>query len=355
MESQATAMLPMNGGDGLHSYTHNSSFQKEGLKLVEFLLREAVFTNLDVEQLLSSSNSFNIADLGCSTGSNAISAVQIIIDSILLKQKVESSTPEFQVFFNDLTENDFNTLFESLPLNRKYFASAVPGSFHGRLFPKASLHFVHSSYALHWLSSIPKEVFDKKSPAYNRGRIYHSTAPSMVTEAYSAQFGRDVKLFFDARAQEIVCGGLMAFLILCSPDGVKTSEISHSIVVAALETSLIQLVKMGLINADKVDSFNLPGYHPKQEEVKASILENGCFTIERMEQLVRSSKKPIDFIPWVVATSRAIWEGMIKEHFGNEIIEELFDLFSKKVEQTLKETSGNRELFDLYVLVKRNK
>ncbi|CAA3032622.1 SAM dependent carboxyl methyltransferase, partial [Olea europaea subsp. europaea] len=36
------------------------------------------------------------------------------------------------------------------------FISCVPGSFYGRLFPKKSLHFVHSSSSLHWLSQCLK-------------------------------------------------------------------------------------------------------------------------------------------------------------------------------------------------------
>ncbi|KAL0409410.1 UNVERIFIED_CONTAM: Farnesoic acid carboxyl-O-methyltransferase, partial [Sesamum radiatum] len=49
------------------------------------------------------------------------------------------------VFFNDKVGNDFNTLFSSLPSERLYYATGVPGSFHGRLLPKASLHFAYSS------------------------------------------------------------------------------------------------------------------------------------------------------------------------------------------------------------------
>ena len=88
--------------------------------------------------------------------------------------------PEFQVFFNDHTSNDFNTLFTSLPPERPYFATGVPGSFHGRLFPNSSLDFVHSSYALQILSKVPKELLNKNSAAWNKGRVHYASAPDEV-------------------------------------------------------------------------------------------------------------------------------------------------------------------------------
>lgn len=83
--------------------------------------------------------------------------MQNIIDSVELKFQHECPAAiEFQVFFNDHSDNDFNTLFKSLPQSRSYYAAGVPGSFYSSLFPKSSLHFVHSSYTLHWLSKVPK-------------------------------------------------------------------------------------------------------------------------------------------------------------------------------------------------------
>jgi hypothetical protein len=71
---------------------------------------------------------------------------------------------------------------------------------------------------LHWLSKIPKELVDKTSPAWNKGRICFTNASNYVREAYSTQFGKDMESFLNARAQELVCGGLMALIILCLPE-----------------------------------------------------------------------------------------------------------------------------------------
>lgn len=73
---------------------------------------------------------------------------------------------EFEVALNDLFENDLNTIFKWLaPFYDKLkeekggkfvpcFISGVAGSFYGRLFRSKSLHFVHSSYCLHWTSRV---------------------------------------------------------------------------------------------------------------------------------------------------------------------------------------------------------
>ncbi|CAI9769174.1 unnamed protein product [Fraxinus pennsylvanica] len=149
----------MNEGDGHQSYAKNSSYQGGVTEAAKEIIKEEISQKLDIENLsLTSTNSIRIADFGCSSGPNTFNAMQIIVESI--KKKIETVShqmPEFQVFFNDRTSNDFNILFALLPSERQYYAAGVPGSFHGRVFPKDSLHFAYSSCALTWLSEIPKE------------------------------------------------------------------------------------------------------------------------------------------------------------------------------------------------------
>ncbi|KAL2461690.1 S-adenosyl-L-methionine-dependent methyltransferase superfamily protein [Abeliophyllum distichum] len=89
----------------------------------------------------------------------------------------------------------------------------------GCLFLRASVHFVHSSYSIHWLSQMPKEVTNRNSPAWNKGRIYFPHVGKEVIKAYSAQHAVDMASFLCTRADEVVPGGLMAILILSRPNG----------------------------------------------------------------------------------------------------------------------------------------
>ncbi|KAA8530616.1 hypothetical protein F0562_005450 [Nyssa sinensis] len=360
MADTPAASYPMIGGDGRSSYAHNSSFQRTAVESAQALINEGISENLDIKQLIFSSpspNTFSIADLGCSVGPNTFIAVQNIIESVKFKCLADdlcSEAVEFQVFFNDHVSNDFNTLFKSLPCDGQYLAAAVPGSFHGRLFPKASLHFAHSSYSLQWLSRVPQELLDKKSPAWNKGRICYFGAPSEVFEAYSAQFAKDMESFLNSRAQELVNGGLMALIVPCFPVGIPPSQCPIIVIIALLEATLMDMVNMGLVSEDKVDSFNLPGYNPTPQELRSLIDRNGCFSIEKMEPLVRNrglvseSKNQNHILP-----VRAAWEGLIKGHFGSEIIDELFDLFNKKVlESPIFSQVNNNQVQEMFVLLK---
>ncbi|KAL3824504.1 hypothetical protein ACJIZ3_020533 [Penstemon smallii] len=152
------------------------------------LIEEEIAKKLDIKQLIITSgvinsNTFCIADFGCSTGHNSL---------ISCNKKLFPAPADFQVFFNDQVVNDFNTLFKSLPPERPYHAAGLPGTFHGRLLPKKSLHFAYSSCALHWLSE---------------------------TKDYANhQFAKDIQSFLEARADEVVDGGLMALLVPALPN-----------------------------------------------------------------------------------------------------------------------------------------
>jgi hypothetical protein len=200
---------------------------------------------LDVESFVSS-HTFRIADLGCSVGPNTFLAVQNIIEAVQFKHQCQGlhyQLPEFQVLFNDHTLNDFNTLFSSLPPDRIYYAAGVPGSFYSRLFPNASLHFVHSSYAIHWLSKVPKSVVDKSSPAWNKGRIHYSNSEVEVVKAYEAQYAEDMECFLNARAQEVVCGGLIALIIAGRPNGTLHSQTTHNMIYDLLGSCLMDMAR----------------------------------------------------------------------------------------------------------------
>nr|POE45819.1 isoform 2 of probable s-adenosylmethionine-dependent methyltransferase at5g38100 [Quercus suber] len=168
-----------------------------------------------------------MADLECSVGPNTFIAKQNITDVVQQKyqsQGFASQMPEFQVFFSDHASNDFNTLFASLPPERPYFATGVPGSFHGRLFPNFSLDFVYSSYALQCLSKVPEELPNKNSAAWNKGRVHYASAPDEVAQAFTTQFAKDITAFLDCRAKGLVVGGLMVIIMPGIPNGIPHSS-----------------------------------------------------------------------------------------------------------------------------------
>ncbi|XVF82070.1 hypothetical protein PTKIN_Ptkin16aG0014100 [Pterospermum kingtungense] len=342
--SNLNAMI---GGDGPNSYAQNSVFQRGIIESAKVIINEEITMKLDIQKLSSAiSDTFRIADLGCSCGPNTILAIQYITEAIESKfQSHGLTSPEFQVFFNDQVGNDFNSLFASLPVDRKYYAAGVPGSFHGRLFPKASLHFVYSSSALHWLSKVP---------AWNKGRIHYTGAPKEVFEAYSDQFAKQVNSFLNARVQELVPGGLIAFVLPSVPDVSSHPEAIGSDF-EILGSCLVDMAKMGMVSEAKVDAFNIPFYSTCPKELRRIIEGNGCFSIERMEILNNLERRIVVRDPRQrMLFMRATVEMLIEKHFGTEIIDQLFEMYSKKLSESslFLNPENYQQSLALFVLLK---
>lgn len=211
------------------------------------LVDEASAESLDIGAL-NSPKTFCIADLGCSVGPNTFAAVENIVEAVKSKYQLSQSlstsqTPEFHVFFNDHVSNDFNMLFTSLPHDKQYYAAGVPGSFYGRLFPEASLHFVNSSTSLHWLSRVPEEVMYRESLAWNKGHIHYGNSGEEVIRAYKAQHQKDMEKFLQARAQEVVYGGVMVFTFPFNPNGLHPSQSTVNLTYDLLGSSLVDLAR----------------------------------------------------------------------------------------------------------------
>jgi len=117
-----------------------------------------------------------VADLGCSTGPNALLVVSEVMSTLrecLRREEMDDDDRRHggmaavQFFLNDLPGNDFNLVFRSLE-NLQNLASeteaddpelpcyvaGLPGSFYTRLFPSNSVHLFHSSYSLMWQSKV---------------------------------------------------------------------------------------------------------------------------------------------------------------------------------------------------------
>ncbi|CAN6675383.1 unnamed protein product [Malus baccata var. baccata] len=322
-----TVSLPMNGGNGTYSYSRNSYHQKLSAGLEKGKIIEEIEQKLDMKKLSSSSNTIHVADLGCSTGPNTFMIIHDILEAMQRKYKSQLSQPcphddqipEFQVFFNDLESNDFNTLFTTLPQDMQYFAAGVPGSFHLRLFPDSSIHFVHSSLCFHRISKSPEELQNKASPAWNKGRIHYTSAPDEVVEVYASQFAEDMENFLNARAKELVPKGMMVMILTATPKGMPYSELPTGMWYDSLSSVLMDMAKEGIIEESKVDSFNLPYYAASVEEMEEIVEKNGCFRIERMESSNQSAwmKGPVDIPVWV--------SGVMDEMFGR-LINKLVDI-----------------------------
>ncbi|CAN6446027.1 unnamed protein product [Victoria cruziana] len=333
MGKEATTMV---GGHGRNSYMHNSIHQKTRYDAVVDMVQDVIHERL---QIPPEGTTIRVADLGCSVGFNTLHAMQTVVDAIVAKIKSSSSSHgddqnyEFQVCFNDRIGNDFNTLFQLLPPNRQYLMAAVPGSFYSRLFPRNSIHYFNSSFSLHWLSKAPRGLV-------NKGRVHCHGGGAEAVAAYETQFSVDMAAFLEARAVELVPGGLLVLLFLCRHEWMDADAPRHDMWFPYIESILRELVAEGKVKEEDLDSFQLPVHAPTVSEFKKMVETNGSFSIHEAKVVEseweseggqgvedHSTDKLHEEARQASLAARAVFQGVVGNHFGGHIAEELFQRF----------------------------
>ncbi|XP_006354675.2 benzoate carboxyl methyltransferase-like [Solanum tuberosum] len=340
-------LMHMNAGNGECSYASSSTLQRKVIQEAKPVLEDAIkkmFNNI-----IGDSSCFNMADLGCSSGLNTLFTVSNIIKIVqVLCDEKSCKMPEFQAYLNDLPDNDFNAIFKSIPSfypnlkEANCFVSGIPGSFYERLFPSKSLHLVHSSYSIHWLSQAPEKI-------ENNNNIYIArTSPPQVFEAYLNQFDKDFSRFLQLRSEEIVTGGhmVLTFMGRSIPDPYG----SHCASLDILSNSLIDLIHEGLIEQAKLDSFNLPFYTPYKDEVEKIVQMEGSFDVATVKffKVNWDERENICFDAYssgkhIARTMRAVLEQMLVSHFqfGDSIVDYLFERYAYHLTCHLLVQKGN--------------
>ncbi|MCD7465282.1 hypothetical protein HAX54_000964 [Datura stramonium] len=318
----------MNGGIGDSSYAKNSLLQQKVILMTKPITDEAISV---LYHSLSPGETVCIADLDCSSGPNTFLPVSQLIQTIHKECKSNGQqSPEFHVFLNDLPENDFNTIFRLLPTfyedlrkqnigGDRVFVTGVAGSFYTRLFPSNSLHFVHSSYSLHWLSQVPDEIENNKENIY-----VASTSPPSVIKAYYEQYERDFVKFLEYRSRELVKDGRIILTMLGRKNEDRFSKGSRYLL-EPMARALRELVAEGSIEEEKVYSFNIPAYYPSPAEVMYIVDKEGSFTIDVLEtsELHMDASDDHENMAQCV---RAVTESLLVNHFGHddEVMDQVF-------------------------------
>uniref|UniRef100_A0ACD5WNC9 Uncharacterized protein n=1 Tax=Avena sativa TaxID=4498 RepID=A0ACD5WNC9_AVESA len=340
--------LHMARGEGETSYVNNSRLQRKALletgAAVEKAVREVYMDLLHP--------TMTVVDLGCSSGPNTFIFVSKVIKVVCRESSNRSGCDpmELQVFLNDLPGNDFNQVFRSLGRFKKltaaeheentplppFFIAGLPGSYYTRLFPLQSCHLFHSSYCLHWRSQVPAGLGGGGKEHLNEGNIYIAqTTPAGVAELYRHQFQEDMLLFLKLRHQELVLGGQMVltFIVRKHEDIYNKGYLSNPM--ELLSPALQSFVKQGLVEKEKLDSFNLPFYMPSVNEVNAVVVQSTLFNISHVK-LFESNWDPYndsegDEVQNSIQSGvnsakclRAAFSPILASHFGESLMDELF-------------------------------
>lgn len=121
---------------------------------------------------------------------------------------------------------------------------------------------------------------------------------------------------------------------------------TYSSIFAPFSSSLRQ----GLISNTKALSDNKmsASYMASLEDVESAVKRNDCFTIEIMENLPQEKAPP----KVMASTIRAGMGRYIKELLGEEIVDQLFDLYLKNLEEASSILESLKAV-NLFVLLKR--
>uniref|UniRef100_A0ACD6ANZ8 Uncharacterized protein n=1 Tax=Avena sativa TaxID=4498 RepID=A0ACD6ANZ8_AVESA len=325
-------VLHMAKGGAETSYAKNSWLQRRALLETRPLLDEAV---REVYMALSHPT-MTVCDLGCSSSENTLFLVSKVIETICCHRRklgVGASTK-----FKESIAVDHEG--ETLP---PFYVSGLPGSCYERLFPDRSVHLFHSSYSLHWRS----QFLDGLEGNPNKGNIYVAkNTPPYIVKLYQEQFRNDFLLFLKLRYEELVFGGqmLLTFLGRKNEDA-YSGELNH--LYGLLAQSIQFLVEEGLVEKENLDSFNLPLYGPSVNEVKTVIKQSELFDINKIELFEHNwdpydeSKSdhvddPLESGINVAKCLRAVMEPLFARHFGESVLDALFDKYAHNVAEYLE-------------------
>ncbi|XP_007009070.2 PREDICTED: probable caffeine synthase 2 [Theobroma cacao] len=357
-------VLCMNNGVGENSYVKAEALTIKVMAITKPIVPKAVqslFTETDHSIPLQV---VNVADLGCAVGPQPLEFMSTVIESILKKcGEMGREMPEIQFFLNDLVGNDFNTLFKGLSVvQEKYkkvswFAMGAPGSFHGRLFPRNSMHLVYSCYSVHWLSEAPKITNEAGLPL-NKGKIYMSkTSPPAVTKAYLSQFQEDFSSLLKFRSQELAPNGRVVLIF----NGRQTADPTNKDTCYTwdlLAEALSYLVSQGLVDEGKLDSFNVPYYNPSQEEIKHLVDKEGSLTIEFIDTIELEIGGPNGY--WSSPESRirghrCFTEPLLSHQFGERLMDKLYDRATQILVEDYKHGKEATKNIGIAVVLKKKK
>ncbi|XP_020230280.1 salicylate/benzoate carboxyl methyltransferase [Cajanus cajan] len=186
-------------------------------------------------------------------------------------------------------------------------------------------------------------TIEQETKSLKKGNCYIvSTSPPNVYKAYLNQFQKDFKLFLKSRSEELVYGGAM--VLVFSGNTGTPRRTCWEIISLILNDMFLE----GLIEEEKLDSFNIPVFEPTIEEVRHVIKEEGSFFVQRLE---------ICNVPWdecinddggdffldgnirakvITKHARAVMEPLLSVSFGAQVINEVFIRFQKKIVQLME-------------------
>jgi hypothetical protein len=230
-----------------------------------------------------------IADFGCAQGHNSMRQMALVLDGLAERA---GRGRDVMVVHTDLPHSDFTSLFgtlnaapESYRRGRdNVFSSVIGQSFYDRLLPAGSLVFGWSSFALHWMSALPRPL----------GAHIWPVLAAADEQPVLAEIGaRDWRNFLRARAQELAPGGQL-LLVVGAADAAGASGLEPMMDLA--NAVLGGLVAQGALSAAAYAEMTIPA-RPRRHEEFSAPFDDGTLPLV-LEEMVLTETPNAAMLRW---------------------------------------------------------
>jgi hypothetical protein len=318
-------------------YNLHSSQQMRAVELSLPFIQQAIDI-LDLSNV-STTQPLIIADFGSSHGLNSMYAMKSIIECIQkLKNEQQRS---FLIVHNDLSTNDWTTLFDLLNKDGNYYGLANGRSFYEQCLPSNSLFVGYSSTSIHWLSCKPCNISNNCVSQLNINNQF---------DKFKHQAYLDYSRFLEHRSNELILGGVLILCIHCLNDKrLNGLEIAHQL--------LYKCAKSLLLTEQELLDYTIPVYYRTYSEcidqdlfnkfsfklLRSEMCEVRINILTRLQQgeisLDEFAKDRTQFVrSWGEPSLRQALE--MNDHRSEKDIEALLNQFWTMYEREVKEHSN---------------
>lgn len=111
-----------------------------------------------------------------------------------------------------------------------------------------------------------------------------------------------------------------------------------------------------MIEEEKLDAFDIPYYTPSQQEVRETVEKEGSFTMELLDKFVIEigDENTWENVEKLSKNIRAFTESMISHHFGEEILDKLYDKFTQLSIQDSATSEQPYKIISFIIVLRRN-
>ncbi|XP_012853182.1 PREDICTED: caffeine synthase 1-like, partial [Erythranthe guttata] len=192
---------------------------------------------------------------------------------------------------------------------------------------------------------VPPGLYDERGTSLNKKSVYISkNSPPQVCKAYAKQFKEDFSVFLKSRSRELVHGGRMV-LVFTVRNGADFYSKDNTFLWELLYQSLRALVSkvrtlspiffirvfQGIIEEEKLESFDVHYYRASKEEIEDVVKEEGSFKLEYLEMFEKEMNLTSN-VPVLAKAVRAVQEPMVSHHFGEAVMDSLYDEYGRLLE-----------------------